>query len=152
LLVQVAQQLHVLEAPSTEVPVDLSNPGVRHRRITNVGADFFEWADGGKTITWAVGSTFYRRPLADIKLNSPEAPNWSADTRGKSTQAFDVAVTVPRDVAQGSILLRGARIITMHNNEVFEQGEILIRDSHIVAVGPVGSLRIPADTTIRDVS
>ena len=158
MLAQVAQQLHVLEAPSTDGPVDLSHPGLRHRRITDVGADFFEWADGGKTVTWAVGSTFYRRPLADIKLNSPQAPNWSADAppvSGKSsrtTQAFDVSVTVPRDVAQGSILLRGARIITMHNDEVFEQGEILVRDSHIVAVGPVGSLQVPAGTAIRDVS
>ena len=150
LLAQVAQQLHVLEVPASGEPVDLSRPGVRHRRVTDVGADFFEWADGGKTITWAVGSTFYRRPLADIKLNSPESPDWSADAHG--FQAFDVAVTVPRDVAQGSILLRGARIITMHGDEVFEKGEILVRDSHIVAVGPVGSLHVPADATIRDVS
>jgi Tol biopolymer transport system component len=164
LLASVAQQLHVLEVPASEGPVDLSNPGVRHRRITDVGADFFEWADGGKTITWAVGSTFYRRSLADIKLNAAADPNWSADAPGRRAaargdrspghgiQEFDVAVTVPRDVAQGSILLRGARIITMHHDEVIEKGEILVRDSHVVAVGPVGSLHIPADTTIRDVS
>ena len=150
LLAQVAQQLHVLEVPASGEPVDLSQPGVRHRRITDVGADFFEWADGGKTITWAVGSTFYRRALADIKLNPAESPNWSADAHG--VQAFNVPVTVPRDVALGSILLRGARIITMHGDEVFDKGEILVRDSHIVAVGPVGSLHVPADTTIRDVS
>ena len=164
LLASVAQQLHVLEVPSTDAPVDLSRPGVRHRRITDVGADFFEWADGGKTITWAVGATFYRRPLADIKLNSAENPNWSADapdtraaargdrSSGHGVQAFDVTVTVPRDVAQGSILLRGARIITMHNDEVIEKGEILVRDSHILAAGPVRSLHVPTDTTIRDVS
>ena len=151
LLASVAQQLHILEVPASEAPVDLSHPGVRHRRITAVGADFFEWADGGKTITWAVGATFYRRPLADIKLNAAENPNWTADA-GHRTQEFDVAVTVPRDVARGSILLRGARIITMHDDEVIEKGEILVRDSHIVAVGPVGSLHVPADTTIRDVS
>ena len=152
LLALVAQQLHVLEVPATEGPVDLSRPGVRHRRTTDVGADFFEWADGGKTITWAVGSTFYRRPLADIQLNSPESPDWSADASGRGIQSFEVPVTVPRDVARGSILLRGARIITMHNDEVFEKGEILVRDSRIVAVGPVGSLHVPSDTTIRDVS
>lgn len=152
LLAQVAQQLHVLEVPASGEPVDLSDPGVRHRRITDVGADFFDWADGGKTITWAVGSTFYRRALADIKLNPAESPNWSADVPGRGVQAFDVSVTVPRDLAQGSVLLRGARIITMHGDEVFEKGEILVRDSHIVAVGPVGSLHVPPDTAIRDVS
>ena len=79
LLAQVAQQLHVLAVPEGVASIDLSRPQLAHRRITDVGADFFEWADGGKTITWAVGSTFYRRPLADIKLNPPDRPGWSAD-------------------------------------------------------------------------
>ncbi|MDB6041926.1 MAG: hypothetical protein JWM63_477 [Gammaproteobacteria bacterium] len=153
-LALVAQQLHLLEAPSAGHAIDLSNPGVAHRRMTDVGADFFEWAEGGRTITWAVGSTFYRRPLADVRLNRPDHPGWSADAPsvGHGTEAFDAVVTVPRDVAQGSILLRGARAITMRGNEIIEESDILVRDGRIVAVGPRGTLHVPADTTVRDVT
>jgi Tol biopolymer transport system component len=156
MLALIAQQLHVLEAPPPGQPVDLSRPGVRHRRITDVGADFFEWADGGRTITWAVGSTFYRRPLADVRLNPADQPGWSADAasigHGAKAQAFEAVVTVPRDNPQGTILLRGARVITMRGDEVIEHADILVRDSRIVGVGPTGTLNAPSDATIRDVS
>jgi len=153
-LALVAQQLHVLAAPAPGEVIDLSNPKVAHRRITAVGADFFEWADGGKTITWAIGSTFYRRSLADIKLNTAEQPSWAADvpTVGHGTEAFQAVVEVPRDEPRGSVVLRGARLITMHGDEIIENGDVVIRDGRIAAVGPSGSVPVPADATIRDVS
>ena len=30
------------------------------KKLTDIGADYAGWADGGKTITWAVGSSFFR--------------------------------------------------------------------------------------------
>lgn len=152
LLVQIAQQLHVLAMPASAQAVSLSNPGLAHRRITDIGVDFFEWADGGKTITWSVGSTFQRRALADIKLNAPDHPDWSADapTVVRGRNAFDAVVAVPRDVPRGNVLLRGARVITMRGNEVIDDADLLVSDDHIVAVGQRGTVKLPPGTQIRD--
>lgn len=150
LLVQVAQQLHVVAVPEGVASIDLSRPQLAHRRITEVGADFFEWADGGKTITWAVGSTFYRRPFADVTLNPPDRPDWSADVGRRSTQQFTATIEVPRDTPRGTLLLRGARIITMRGAEVIEDGDLLVRDDRIVAVGARGTLPMPGDAVVRD--
>jgi len=154
LLVQIAQQLHVLAMPASAQTVDLSNPGLAHRRITNTGVDFFEWADGGKTITWSLGSTFQRRALADIELNAPDHPNWSADvqTVAHGRNAFDAVVEVPRDVPRGNVLLRGARVITMRGNEVIENADLLVSDNRIAAVGPRDTLKLPVGTQVRDLS
>ncbi len=153
LLVTVAQQLHLVATPRPGQVIDLAKPGLEHRRITDVGADFFEWADGGKTITWAVGATFYRRPLADIDLNPPEQPNWSADipTTARTT-AFKAVVEIPRDNPLGSLILRGARVITMHGDEIIDNADVLVRDGRIAAVGARASFPVPGDATIRDVS
>jgi hypothetical protein len=154
ILALVAQQLHVVGAPAAGVTIDLSHPGAAHRRITDVGADFFEWADGGKTITWAVGSTFYRRALSDIKLNPPDESSWSADAPivGHGTEAFQAIVEVPRDDPHGTIVLRGARIITMHGDDVIEHGDLVVRDGRIASVGLSGSVAVPDGSTIRDVT
>lgn len=153
LLVNIAQQLHVLPTPAPGTTVDLEKPGREHRRITDVGADFFEWADGGKTISWAVGSTFYRRPLADIELNGADRPNWTADVPSKRrTAAFKAVVEVPRDDPRGSLLLSGARVITMRGNEIIDGADILVRDGRIAAVGASGSIAVPRDATVRDVT
>src|SRR5207247_8992553 len=50
------------EAPT----VDVSKPSVPSKRLTDIGADYFGWADDGKTISWAVGASFFRQPLSAI--------------------------------------------------------------------------------------
>jgi Tol biopolymer transport system component len=153
-LALVSQQLHVLATPKPDESVELLSPKRAHRRITAVGADYFEWADGGKTITWAIGSTFYRRALSDIKLNPAQVDDWSADSPRvrRGTEAFQAVVEVPRDVPNGTLVLRGARVITMRADEVIDNADILIRDDHIAAVGARGSFAVPTGATIRDVT
>jgi predicted amidohydrolase len=153
LLALIAQQLHVIAAPDSDKPVDLSTPGLAHRRITNVGADFFEWADGGRTITWAVGSTFYRRALRDIDLNPAEKPDWGADAPSeRDTQAFAMTVETPRDTPRGALLLTGARVLTMRGDEVLENADVLIRDDRIAAVGARGAVEAPPGAAVRDLA
>ena len=80
-----------------------------------------------------------------------------SDTGKKATPAYepervDVLITVARDKPSGTIALRGARIITMKGDEVIANGEILVRDNRIAAVGPAGSLTIPQGTHVVDVT
>ncbi|MCW5581647.1 MAG: PD40 domain-containing protein, partial [Luteimonas sp.] len=153
LLAQVAQQLHLLPAPPPGQSVDLSRPGVAHRRITDVGADFFEWADGGDSIVWAIGSTFHRRRLDSIALHPAGRPGWDADPpTAANTETFNAIVEVPRDTPVGTLLLRGARAITLRGDEVIEHADVLVRDGRIAAVGRRGDIDVPADAEILDVS
>ena len=63
-LAQVAQQLHLLKMPAAAgETLDVADAGIEHRKLTSVGADFLQWSDDGAKIAWAVGSTWYRRPL-----------------------------------------------------------------------------------------
>ncbi|MFN2398494.1 MAG: amidohydrolase family protein [Gemmatimonadaceae bacterium] len=80
-----------------------------------------------------------------------------ADTSRKAKAAYeparlDVLITVARDRPSGTLVLRGARIITMKGEEVIEKGDVLVRDNRIAAVGPAGSLQIPAEARVIDVS
>lgn len=51
-----------------------------------------------------------------------------------------VKVYFAKDTPSGSILLKNARIVTMKGNEVIENGDILIENNRIKAVGETGSL------------
>ncbi len=155
-LVQIVQQLHLVEVPTgQDRTIDLGHPAVKHKRLTDVGADFFAWADGGRTITWAVGSTFYRRPLASVVLNEAGTDGGPADVPvpGKrGVEAYPVVVSVPRDTPQGVLVLRGATVVTMRGDEVIHDADVVIRDDHIAAVGPRGQVKVPDGATIRDVT
>ena len=51
-----------------------------------------------------------------------------------------VKVYFAKDTPAGSILLKNARIVTMKGNEVIENGDILIENNRIKAVGATGTL------------
>ena len=104
-LIQIDQKLYLVGvAGAPGEAVDLNRPATPHATISSVGADFFAWADGGRSVTWAIGSTFYRQPLDRIALDpagSPAAPGVRPHAGVAGVEAFDVAVTVPRDVPRG---------------------------------------------------
>ena len=155
LLAQIVEQLYLLRMPAGDAPtVDIAAPTVEHRKLTSVGADFFAWADGGKAITWAVGSTFYRQPFASVALDSAGAAgNGARPQNGQDgIEAFPAIVEVPRDVPHGLLLLRGATAITMRGDEVIADADVLVRDSRIAAIGKRGEIDVPRDSVIRDVA
>ena len=65
---------------------------------------------------------------------------------------FKVEVTVEKDIPQGTALLKGARIITMNGDEVIENGDVLIENARIKAVGASGSLNVPRGAEVFDMS
>jgi imidazolonepropionase-like amidohydrolase/Tol biopolymer transport system component len=65
-------------------------------------------------------------------------------------EEYQVKVWYPRDQPKGVILLRNARIVTMKGDEVIENGDVLIVDNRIKAVGRTGTLSVPANAKVVD--
>ena len=168
-LAHVSNQLFVVAVPqiSREAQtVDVSKPSVPSKKLTDVGADYFDWADNGQTMTWAVGSTFFRQPFdtVDFKKEEKEEKEEESATEDEEAEesteepaevlyeSFEAVVEVPRDVPVGTIVLRGARVITMVADEVIESADILVRNNRIAAVGASGSIDIPDEAEVLDVS
>jgi hypothetical protein len=63
-----------------------------------------------------------------------------------------VKVYYSRDEPQGVVLLKGARIITMEGDQVIENGDILVENNRIKAIGATGTLSAPAGAKVYDVS
>ena len=107
-------------ADNTSVPV---------KRMSLDGGDYLDWTADGSAVTWAWGAQFFRQAITET-----------------DPQKTDVVVELPRAKPTGSVLLSGARIITMKGDEVIPQGDVLITDNRIAAVGRRGSLTVPAGT------
>ena len=62
----------------------------------------------------------------------------------------EVKVYYNKDMPGGSILLKGARIITMRGDEIIENGDLLVEKNRIKAIGKSGSLTVPAGAVVID--
>ena len=169
-LAEVHNLLYVVAVPETggDAPaINVSSPSVPTRKLTNVGADSFAWSKDGKTITWTVGSTFYREAMADITFeDTPAGGGDDAATRpgGPTSQgeprvqkdakiaSSNVVIEVPRYKPEGTIVFRNAQIVTMRGDEVIENGDLMVKDNRIAAVGKRGSFAIPREAKVMDVA
>jgi hypothetical protein len=67
-------------------------------------------------------------------------------------EEFQVKVYYQRDLPTGTILLKNARILTMKQDEVIEDGDILIVNNRIKAIGRSGTLNAPSNAKQIDCS
>ncbi len=155
------------------VSVNVRSASVPTVKLTDIGADFFGWADGGETVTWAIGSTFYQRPVSSIALRE-ETEEEAEESKGseekeeeetrppldenENVTAITMTVTVPRKTPEGTLVLRGGAVITMAGDSteamenILNDADIVITDNRIAAIGARGSVEIPDGARILDMS
>ncbi len=147
-------------APPAINVADTSAASFPVHRLTRVGGDFIGWAPDAKTVYWSIGRSFFRYnpavadSLARIKTRTDsiradslkqatkEKPDSVAKARVDSlaklpayeADRVDLTVRVPRDVPHGSVVLRGARIISMKGDEVIEKGDVVVTDDRLACV------------------
>jgi len=68
-----------------DVEMDLDNPSLPTRRLTDVGADFFGWDADGGGFYWTVGHELYQRPLASVDFRDED------DAAGENAAVNDPA-------------------------------------------------------------
>ena len=107
------------------------------KRLSREGGDYLSWTADAKAVVWSLGGTIYRQALDADKPDE-----------------FEPVVEAPRARPTGSIVLAGARVITMAGGvrDVIEKGDVLVTGNRIAAVGPAGTISRPAGAKIIDVS
>jgi Tol biopolymer transport system component/imidazolonepropionase-like amidohydrolase len=154
----------VPEVGGTEPTITVNTPESSFpvRKLTDIGGQFPVWSRDGRRIHWSIGNAHVVYDLAagrafddSVRASRRGQP---ADTarRGPVPQFKPVErrvlVTAARDIPQGTVVLRGARVITMKGTEVIANGDIVVRNNRIAAVGPRGRVQIPAGARTVDVA
>lgn len=138
-------------------PVELSRDS-KAMPVTQVSADvgsYLHWAADSKSLHWMVGDRYHSRPLNQAFAFLPGAPATlpkpSADEAG-----IRVGLELPVYAAQDTVAFTHARVVTMRNaereQEVIEDGTVVVRGDRIVAVGPSATVAVPAGARRIDAS
>src|SRR4029079_4214357 len=74
------------------------------------------------------------------------------DISSDKPEVADITIEAPRSRPKGTVVLSGARIITMKGDEIIERGDIVVTDNRITAIGAKGKVQIPAGAKTIDVT
>lgn len=143
------------KAPSISVS-DVTKSAFPSRQLTDIGGQFPAWGWDNKTVHWAVGNAHVTYSLdnakafeiqkeaeAKAKKDSEEkeekegGEKTEKDNTPKKYEPTErrIEVKADRDIPQGTVLLKNARLLTMKDNEVLEGTDILIEDNRIKEIG-----------------
>jgi WD40 repeat protein len=126
------------------------------KRLSDIGGEFVTWGADGRSVHWSLGNAF-----VSYSLDAMEQAESAARAAGQPVAQHGhslayrpteqrIRVQAPRDMPQGTVVLRGARAITMRGDEVIENADIVVRNNRIVSVGPRGE--VPQGAQVIDVS
>ncbi|OLD85019.1 MAG: hypothetical protein AUG85_14840, partial [Gemmatimonadetes bacterium 13_1_20CM_4_66_11] len=167
------------QTPAVNVS-DPSSAAFPTKRLTMIGGDFIGWTNDGRQAFWSIGRSFLKWDpvVADsmdkvkqrtdsIRADSLKGDSFKAladsvqkrlrarsDSLAKQPayepQRVDVSIRLPRDIPRGTVVLRGARIVSMKGDEVIDNGDVVVADNRIVSVGARGA--VPAGARVIDVA
>jgi imidazolonepropionase-like amidohydrolase/Tol biopolymer transport system component len=174
-LAQVSNDLYIVSVPivgGAEPTIQVANPenaSFPVRRLTEIGGQFPAWSNDGKRVHWSIGNAHVvydldraqafddsvrraTRARSDSAPRDSSARSASRRTAQYQPQEVRIRITATRDIPKGSVVLRGARVITMRGSEVIENADVVVRDNRIVAIGAQGQVQVPSDARVIDVA
>lgn len=148
-----AERFHAYVAALPEIGKALDlGPGSSSVPVAKVSRDageYLHWSGDGQTLHWALGSELFSRTLANSFAFLDGAPE---ELPEPESAGIDIGMDVDTDRPTGTLALVGARIITMNDDQVIDDGTVLVEGDRITAVGPRSEVAVPDGATEIDVS
>ena len=136
-------------------PVSVSEKGgaVPVTKVSSGGADYIGFARGGEALHWSIGPTVKTAQVADLFRDAPKGED-EEDGFTPPEIGISLSMTVETAKPSGTVILRGARVLTMtgEGSGAIDNAMIVIEGDRIVAVGPADDMPIPVTGTLIDVT
>ncbi|AXG70517.1 translocation protein TolB [Kordia sp. SMS9] len=105
------------------------------------------WSPDSKKVMWTLGDAYFSNDIKDKFTFLEGSPVKTPEITTKGTK---INLQLKTDKPNGQIAFTNARIITMENEQVIENGTILVKDNRIKAIGT--DIRIPKSAKIYDMT
>ena len=141
--------VYVAPLPRTGQPIELeaTSKGVNVVQLSRYAGDWLAWRPDSRSLTWSLGPAFYNQTLAaaydSATADEEEGADWVQANAKVPATITEIEFTIPRARPQGSIVLRGARVITMRGDEVIEQADVVVDGNRIARICPGTCPNVP---------
>jgi len=144
-------QVYVIPFPKTGQTTDLSGDlkSLPKKKVSRDAGRDVHWSNDSQKLHWITGPEYFTRDLKETFAFIAGAPG---SIPLPDSSGIHLGFMVKSDVPDSKIAFKGARIITMNGDEVIEDGVIIVDKNKIESIGPQGTVNIPENIKVVDVS
>ena len=134
---------HLIPFRWTGRTINPGGGGVTKVTVSGDVGNELHFADG--KLWWTEGPTLY-----GTEMDAALAAAADEDTDAPAPESHALGFDIDADRPLGTAAIVGARLLTMVDDAIIEDGTIVWRDGRIVAVGPRDAVEVPADAHVID--
>ncbi len=134
-----AGQALELSAKTASVPVS---------RVSRDAGINMHWSSDSKHLYWTLGEEYFTAALQNRFSFLEGAPDSIPPI---DTVGIRIGLELDTDIPQGTVVFKGARIITMKGEEVIENAVLVVKENRIAEIGREGEVAIPSGAKVIDV-
>ena len=124
------------------------------RQLDQDAGDYLHWAGDSQSLHFSMGDELFTRDMKTA-FALPDADAKKEKDRMQALvkqPGIKIGFKMPSAVQRATVVVDGARIVTMKGDEVIENGRIVVKDGRIAAIGKASDVAVPAGATRIDAS
>lgn len=144
-------QVYIAAFPHTGRPINIESDSSSFplRRVSKDAGYYLHWSSDGKELHYTLGDQYFTIDLANLFQFVGGKPD---STFNIPSKGIAIGLTAKTDKPNGQLAFTHARIITMDDAGVLENGTIVVDGNMIKAIGKTGQVAIPAGAKEIDCS
>lgn len=128
----------------SEIDLDNNTKSFNVESLSKNAGINLHWAANNSKVFWTLGDEYFSKSIVNNTTNPFAKTNLVTD----DVAGIKINLKTKSDIPEGRIAFKNARIITMDDNEVIEDGTIIIHKNKIEKIGKTSDITIPADAKV----
>jgi len=130
----------------SEINLDANTKSFNVESLSKNAGINLHWSTSNDKVHWTLGEAYFTKNI----VNNTTDPFAKSNVVADANTGIKIGLTAKSDVPEGRIAFTHARLITMENDNVIEDGTIIIYKNKIERVGKYSSVKIPSDAKVYD--
>jgi imidazolonepropionase-like amidohydrolase/Tol biopolymer transport system component len=120
-------------------------------KVSRDAGENLQFSGDSRSLHWSLGPELYTRELRDAFAFLAGTPEKDVKLPEPPASGLNIAFQAPHAKPEGALALVGAKLVTMKESEVIDDGVIVVDGNRIAAVGRRKDVAIPAGAQVFDV-
>ncbi|MGJ8745278.1 amidohydrolase family protein [Polaribacter sp.] len=130
----------------SEINLDQNTKSLKVESLSKNAGINLHWSANNNKVFWTLGDEYFSKSI----VNNTTDPFSKTNLVANESTGIKINLKEKYDIPNGRIAFKNARIITMSENEIIENGTIIINKNKIEKVGKTSATNIPSDAKVFD--